>query len=110
MACWNKKKDTGIHEPLLEGQSETQCSLAKVNIKNTEAIKQDPLLQLGYGIVAYRNILWTMIVAFSVFTILSIPSLVIYGQGQAYKFGIAELQGKEHLSLGNLGYSSMQCS
>jgi hypothetical protein len=48
-----------------------------------------------------------MIVAFSVFTILSIPSLVIYGQGQAYKFGIAALKGKEHLSLGNLGYSSM---
>jgi len=51
-----------------------------------------------------------MIVAFSVLTILSIPSLVIYGQGQAYKFDIAELQGKERLSLGNLGYSSMQCS
>jgi len=42
---------------------------------------------LGYGIVAYRDILFYMILGFCVFSFLSIPAMKIYSQGNGYEFG-----------------------
>lgn len=81
----------------------------KVNLQSDLAEK-DPLMNLGYGIVAYRNMLWVLICAFSIFTVIAIPQLLIFRSGQGYKYGIDAISGKEHLSLGAMGYSSMQCS
>ena len=55
----------------------------KINIKSAE-VENDPLMKLGYGIVAYRNILWVLICAFIVFTILALPSMVFYSRGSGY--------------------------
>lgn len=55
----------------------------KINIKSDE-VDKDPLMKLGYGIVAYRNILWVLICAFIVFTILALPSMIFYSRGSGY--------------------------
>ena len=78
-----------------------------LDIKNAES---DPIMKLGYGIVAYRNTLWVMIWAFIVFTILAIPSLIVYDQGTGYSNVNPKLLGHEKQSLGNLGYASTQCN
>jgi hypothetical protein len=67
-------------------------------------------MKLGYGIVAYKDMLWVLSVAFTVFTIISLPCVFIYQSGQGYDFGYQKLQGYEIYSLGNLGYSSVQCA
>lgn len=64
-------------------------------------------MKLGYGIVAYRNMLWVLICAFSIFSILAIPSILIYKNGQGYSVGLASVTGNQGYSLGALGYSSM---
>lgn len=78
-------------------------------MKSDEADK-DPLMKLGYGIVAYRNILWAMICAFCVFSVLATPAILIYKRGQGFAYGFKKLEGREDYSLGNLGYSTMQCA
>lgn len=76
----------------------------------SDDVEKDPIMRLGYGIVAYRNLMWTMTLALCVFTILAIPSLVIYSNGTGYAYTNKRLQGREIYSLGNMGYSSVQCS
>ena len=74
---------------------------------NEKAAEEDPLSNLGYGIVAYVNILYVMIWVFILFTILVMPTMM------GYKAGIA-LEGEEHVGyadgmIGNLGYSGVEC-
>jgi len=64
-------------------------------------------MEYGYGIVAYRNTLFTMIIAFSVFTILSLPSIIFYSRGSAYNLSFTNTTGNEVYSIGNLGYSNV---
>lgn len=70
----------------------------------------DPIMKLGYGITAYRNIMWAMIVLFGVLTLLSVPAIVIYKGGEGYHLSLAKTVGRAKFSLGNLGYSSVQCT
>lgn len=51
-----------------------------------------------------------MICAFCVFSILVTPAILIYKGGDGYAFGYQKLEGREIYSLGNLGYSTMQCA
>ena len=76
--------------------------------KNVE-LAGDPLMQYGYGIVAYRNTLFTMILAFIVFSVLVVPSMVLYSRGTAYNLNYKGTVGNEIYSIGNLGYSNIQC-
>jgi len=48
-----------------------------------------------------------LIIIFTLFTLLATPSYIYYGAQNAYKD--AEVSGNEIWSLGNLGYSSIQC-
>lgn len=81
----------------------------KSNLPEAEQ-KKDPLASLGFGIVAYRDILFNFIWTFTLFTILALPAFYMYSDGSAYSNQIAALKGFEELSIGNLGYSSVQCS
>ena len=63
-------------------------------------------MQFGYGIEAYKIMLWAMICTFCVFSLLALPVILIYKQGECYAFGYQKL---EENSLGNLGYSTIQC-
>jgi len=40
--------------------------------------EDDPINSLGFGIVAYRDLLYNLIWVFTLFSLLSIPTLYIY--------------------------------
>ena len=74
---------------------------------NAKAQEMNPLSQLGYGIVAYVDILYTMIWVFVAFTILMLPTMSGYKSGIAY-------DGDNHVGfasgmISNLGYSTVEC-
>lgn len=68
--------------------------------------EEDPLMVLGYGIVAYRDILWYMFVVFTAISLLQLPAYYVYHSGLGYALFSSASKGSELYSLGNLGYSS----
>ena len=48
---------------------------------NAKAAEEDPLAQLGYGITAYINILFTFIWVFVLFSLLLIPTMQAFSSG-----------------------------
>ncbi len=76
-----------------------------------EAAKTNPIAQLGFGIVAYVDMLWCLIWTFTLYTILLLPTFMFYGEGSAYDDVPAAVKSTYLDSyLGNLGYSSVQCA
>jgi len=67
-------------------------------------------MKLGYGIVAYRNLMRAMIIMLGILCLLNVPALWIYRTGGGYFYKSKIAQGREVWSLGNLGYSDMECS
>ena len=63
----------------------------------------------GFGIVAYRNIIKALIVAFAVLSVPALVQITIYSAGQGYDYNLESIKGNEIYSLGNLGYSKVQC-
>ena len=82
----------------------------KNNIGNEEKLKAEPLSRLGFGIVAYMDILWTLIVVFALFTLLLVPTFKHYHEGTGYKSLNPKLAQYEMGTIGNMGYSSVQCA
>lgn len=64
---------------------------------------EDPFNFLGFGMVAYRDLMLVMILLFGGISLLMAPAMYFYSQYDAYG-GAAK--GYSKLSLGNLGYSS----
>ena len=62
---------------------------------------------LGFGMIAYFRMLSYFIAIFLLFSILSIPSIVIYSSYD----GLDDLSNysKARFSLGNIGYSGSVC-
>lgn len=56
------------------------------------------------------DILWWLIVSFTIFTALLIPTFKFYYEGSGYQNVQENMQGNEIYSLGNMGYSSVKCS
>lgn len=75
---------------------------------NHRAAEEDPLANLGYGIVAYINILYTFIWAFAGFSILLMPTMLAFKSGTAYEN--ENFVGYADGMISNLGYSSAQCT
>ena len=76
-----------------------------------DVVKENPIAQLGFGIVAYVNILWTLIWTFTLYTILLIPTMMSFGEGTAYDSVPAAVKSSYLPNyLGNMGYSSVQCA
>ena len=98
--CRPAKKD--IQEPLIDKKHKKVKR--KINLHTTDRL-DDPLMVMGYGIIAYRDILLYMFYAFLGITVMQVPSLHIYSQGTAY----LNQGSSEDYSIGNLGYSSVQC-
>ena len=69
---------------------------------------KDPLNLLGFGIVTYRDLLYQMMWLFVVLSAIMWPALLIYKSGTGYD--VENIASYEYLSLGNLGYSSVECS
>ena len=74
-------------------------------------VESNAIAQLGFGIVAYVNILWMLIWTFTVYTLLLLPTMFSYSDGTAYN-NVPEAVKSSYLDsyLGNLGYSSVQCA
>ena len=64
---------------------------------------------LGFGLIAYRDMLWNMVAMFCLFSTLCLPAIYFYSEGEGYSMGGSVDVGVEKYSLGNLGYSSMEC-
>ena len=75
-----------------------------------KAFEEAPLAPLGFGIVAYDHILWTLIVMFALFSLMLLPSIRFFQAGTGYASVNPKVQQYEKSSLGNLGYSSVQCA
>ena len=56
--------------------------------------------------VAYRDLMFILVLLFTVITLLMIPAFIFYKSGT----GISIPKGYTKFSLGNLGYSSSQCT
>jgi hypothetical protein len=56
----------------------------KNNLTNEEKLAANPLARLGFGIVAYIDILWTLIVVFGFFSVLLLPTLHNFRAGTGY--------------------------
>ena len=82
----------------------------KNNMGNSEMVKARPLSQLGYGIVSYIDILWTLIRVFFLFSLILAPTMHHYHGGSGYQTINKDLVQYEQGMLGNMGYSSVQCA
>jgi hypothetical protein len=65
----------------------------------------DPFNLLGFGMVAYKDLMMTSIILFSVLSVLMAPAIFYYKSFN----GIQEPKSLVQYSLGNMGYSTMQC-
>jgi hypothetical protein len=96
--CSKKAKTTTESEPLLDGKKQNK----KQGFKLDEEQKEDPFNFLGFGMVAYRDLMFTLFCLFGFCSLLMVPALNFYSKGVAY----TEISSYENYSLGNMGYSS----
>jgi len=68
---------------------------------------EDPYLMLGFGMVAYFSMLKALILMFSLFTLLVLPVISIYGSYDGLSSG--NNYSKTKYSLGNMGFSEHIC-
>ena len=71
-------------------------------------IKKDPFIRLGYGMVSYRNLLFALIMLFTVMSIIGGGMMYINSTGNAYTYQ-SRSKGLSKWTLGNLGYASIKC-
>jgi hypothetical protein len=82
----------------------------KQKAKNhTEKATDDPLKLYGFGLLAYRNIIYTLFLLFAVLSIIMMPALSIYSKGNGFHPEILKTKFAGY-SIGNLGYSTIQCT
>lgn len=101
-------KDPRHNKKILNIKPKKKAKKSKAH--ESDEVKKDPIIQLGFGIVAYRDMLWTMIFMFSLFSLIMYPAISYYGEGEGYGDTLAELMKNEQYSLGNLGYSQVLCN
>jgi hypothetical protein len=76
--------------------------------KEDDGVEPDPLNYLGFGMVAYRDLMFTMFALFAVLSILMIPVMSFYnGEGAINDLNKKNWTGP--LSLGSFGYSTSEC-
>ena len=49
-----------------------------------KTVIDDPMVKLGFGICAYRDIIWRMLLIFSLFSLMLIPQGYSFWHGEAY--------------------------
>ena len=68
--------------------------------------KKDPFLRLGYGLIAYRKLLRSLIVMFFLMSLIMAPAIYIYYKGTGFD-QMENATWSARFSLGNLGYDSV---
>lgn len=128
--CYRRKDDAAVNdefvadnERLVDGEKKgktvtiggkevvKKAPKKKKDPLGDKAKRENPLAPLGFGIVAYMDILWTLIWTFTLYTIMLLPTFMFFGGGSAYDSVPAAVKS-DYLDtyLGNLGYSSVQCA
>lgn len=124
--CYRKKEDSAAvgdfvadsEVPAADGKAKTVTINGKEIVKRapkkkksigTKAEQADPIAKLGFGIVAYVDMLWTLIYTFLLFTLLLLPTMMAFSDGKAYDNVLVKSTYLDTY-LGNLGYSSVQCA
>ena len=107
----NVKKEKGTLKINGKDIKKKEVKKKKNPIKGGDVVETNAIAQLGFGIVAYVNILWMLIWTFTVYTLLLLPTMFSYSDGTAYS-AVPEAVKSSYLDsyLGNLGYSSVQCA
>jgi hypothetical protein len=98
------KDETETSEHLLHDQEANKKK--KKAAPPTDEKEPDPLNYLGFGMVAYRDLMFTMFMLFALMSVIMLPAMMFYkGRG-----GLPDAKGfAARYSLGNFGYSSSQC-
>jgi len=112
---WKKIKEKDIQEQLVK-QLKLQKKHLHIKQKEVKANDQfmqdrtkDPFLQFGFGLIAYRNLLEALIAGFFLLSCLAYPAMQIYKKGQGYDPADPGISKLDRMTLGNLGYSTVQC-
>jgi hypothetical protein len=92
-----KKKAAPVDEPLMDAKKVSDVQ---------EGV--DPLNLYGFGIIAYRDLMFTLMILFSVLSVLMIPAMIFYSSYDAIPSNVVKPYAR--LSLGNMGYSTTQCT
>ena len=127
--CIRKSKERGEQDdikngpkqPLLDQKSMPDSkeakklrAMEKKKSQRNQMVKEDmkgvdPFFSLGFGLIAYRKTLFSLMMLFFVMSSITFPILQTYSSGVAIntntttsKFGV--------YSLANMGYSSIQCN
>lgn len=80
----------------------------KKNPLGDKAHEANPIAKLGFGIVAYINLLWCLVLTFLIYSIMLYPTMLNFGKGTAYDSVPAAVKsGYLDGYLGNMGYSSV---
>jgi len=99
-----KSSEVPLLTKLAKSQSK-KASRTKSDLLDEET-KTDPYVILGSGMIAYRDLLFTMIIVFCILSAIMAPVAYFYSQYDAIKIPKMMMTN----SLGNMGYSSAQCS
>ena len=92
-------------DELLDRESQKKDKKKKKQAPPQDEGEPDTLNYLGFGMVAYRDLMFTMVVLFAILSVIMIPAMTFYSaQG-----GITNSVYPAKYSLGNFGYSSSQC-
>lgn len=107
-----KKSSKAEKQSLLDEEAANQNRRRSTNKKQaakpSENKDEDPFNFLGFGLVAYRDLILIMFGLFAVLTLLMVPAMVTYKSYNAID-PKDKTVGYSRMSLGNLGYSSTQC-
>lgn len=93
----------------INGREVTKRKLTKIKSQISEkAVNDNPVSQLGFGIVAYLDILYSMVWAFIIFSLMLVPTLQAYKSGSGYDD--SHYVGYANTMISNLGYSDVACN
>jgi hypothetical protein len=101
----------GINEQEDQVAEDEEVDLDQEEAKRTPGgatdAKEDPYLQLGFGMCAYFNLLRSFILLFALLTFLAVPAIGIYSA----RSGLKDLRNydRSQYSVGNLGFSDSIC-
>jgi len=111
---------TSLKAKLLENKGATKDEKLIKHINRVRQMKKkqldkmpkqeddDPYLDLGFGLIAYRKAYWKIILGLIIMVLCIEPVRRIYAQGTG--FDPDEIYKFEQYSLANLGYSSVKCA
>jgi len=74
------------------------------NARDQEELDKDPMLELGYGVISYRNLVWAFFLLFSFFSLIMVPCMFFYSSHDG-----VDMESYAKSSIGNLGYAEAKC-